>query len=78
MSAEVENPDGSHTDVLVSDNGDGTFELTWVPDIVGKHKVIVKFGGKDIPGSSFSVNALMKVRHPWFASTKSLSSFTSS
>ncbi len=57
----MENPDGSHSDVLVKDNEDGTFTLTWVPDVVGKHKVHVKFGGKDIPGSSFTVNALMKV-----------------
>ena len=30
--------------------------------MVGKHKVVVKFGGKEVPGSPFAVSALMKVR----------------
>ena len=29
--------------------------------MVGKHKVVVKFGGKELPGSPFAVSALMKV-----------------
>lgn len=61
MTASVENPDGSQTDVLIQDNGDDTYTVTWTPMMVGKHKVTVKFGGKDIPGSPFTVNALMKV-----------------
>ena len=61
LTATVENPDGSQTDVLITDNGDDTYTITWTPMMVGKHKVTVKFGGKDIPGSPFTVNALMKV-----------------
>ena len=29
--------------------------------MVGRHKVVVKFGGKEVQGSPFAVSALMKV-----------------
>ena len=61
LSVSVENPDGSQTDVLVTDNGNGNFTITWTAEMVGKHKVVVKFGGKPVPGSPFAVSALMKV-----------------
>ena len=73
MSVTVENPDGSQTDVLVKDEGNGVFTITWTPEMVGKHKVVVKFGGKEVPGSPFAVSALMKVsyKHLYFHSTLS-------
>lgn len=61
MSVTVENPDGSQTDVLVKDDGRGVYTITWTASMVGKHKVLVKFGGKEVPGSPFAVSALMKV-----------------
>ena len=61
MSVSIENPDGSQTDVLVKDNGKGNYTISWTAEMVGKHKVVVKFGGKELPGSPFAVSALMKV-----------------
>ena len=48
----LKTPDGSQTDVLVTDNGNGNFTITWTAEMVGKHKVVVKFGGKEVPGKS--------------------------
>ncbi|XP_065067168.1 filamin-A-like isoform X4 [Rhopilema esculentum] len=60
LSVTIENPDGSQTDVLVKEGKKGVFTISWTASMIGKHKVVVKFGGKEVPGSPFAVSALMK------------------
>ena len=54
--AAVDNPSGAHTDTLVTDNDDGTYSVSYTPFEEGIHKLSVKFGGDDIPGSPFKVS----------------------
>lgn len=58
LMAAVDNPSGAHTDTLVTDNGDGSYSVSYTPFEEGIHKLSVKFGGDDIPGSPFKVDVL--------------------
>lgn len=50
-------PDESYVRPVIKDNGDGTFTVSYTPDDLGPYTVDIKFGGKEVPGSPFPVNA---------------------
>lgn len=57
LEVNVVGPDNCPRKVKVTDNGNGTFKASYVPDDVGKYKVQVKYGGQDVPNSPFTVTA---------------------
>lgn len=57
LEVQVKGPDGYPRKVKVTDNGDGIFKATYIPDDCGRYKVSVKYGGKEVPHSPFQVQA---------------------
>lgn len=41
----------------VTDNGDGTFAVQYIPDDLGTYVLRVKYAGKDVPCSPFKVTS---------------------
>lgn len=54
----VKGPDGVPRKARVVDNDDGTFRSECVFNDVGKHQVAVKYGGKEVPNSPATVEAV--------------------
>ena len=49
VGADIAEPDGTPlADITVKDNGDGTYDVTYVPRVPGKHQVTAKIDGKPI------------------------------
>lgn len=53
----MQGPDGNQRPVKITDNGDGTFNATYVPDDCGRYKLDVKYAGQSVPQSPFNVQA---------------------
>ena len=57
-AVECQGPDTYPRKVKITDNnGDGTFKAVYTPDDCGRYKVNVKYGGKEVPHSPFSVQS---------------------
>lgn len=41
----------------MTNNGNGTYNATYIPDDCGRYKVDVKYAGKNIPRAPFNVQA---------------------
>jgi len=54
----ISDPEGKPKKSTVSDNGDGTYTVTFIPDMVGKYAVSIKYGGDEIPKSPFKINTI--------------------
>lgn len=57
LKVNIIGPDGSPRPVKLVDNGDGTFDATYVPDDCGRYKVDVTYDGKEVEISPFFVQA---------------------
>ncbi|XP_065165587.1 filamin-A isoform X3 [Atheta coriaria] len=57
LEVTMKGPDGAVRPVEIRDNGDGTYNATFVPDDFGRYKFDVKYGGKNVPGAPFNVHA---------------------
>lgn len=56
VGADIVEPDGTPlTDIDVKDNGDGTYDVTYVPRVPGKHQVTAKIDGKPINHKPYTV-----------------------
>ncbi|XP_041349933.1 filamin-A-like isoform X2 [Gigantopelta aegis] len=53
----VQRPDGTYICPMITDNGDGTYSVTYTPEDLGVYDIKVKYAGKDVPGSPFNVKA---------------------
>jgi len=56
FSVKIRNPDGSETAPHVVDNGDGTYGVTYNPDVPGDYVVTVALEGQPIKNSPVTVN----------------------
>ncbi|TMS19569.1 Filamin-B [Larimichthys crocea] len=56
VKAEVKNPSGALTDCLVTDNGDGTYNIEYTPFENGVHSVQVLYDDTPVPKSPFRVS----------------------
>ena len=57
ISVLVEGPNGSITP-KIKGKGDGTFDVTYLPEDIGPHKISVSWNDDPIPGSPFTVSVL--------------------
>ncbi|RXG70647.1 hypothetical protein Avbf_03820 [Armadillidium vulgare] len=48
-------PDGHPRKVKVTENSDGTFTASYLPDDCGKYKINVKYGGEDVTSTPIPV-----------------------
>ncbi|KAL8582065.1 hypothetical protein ACOMHN_028046 [Nucella lapillus] len=58
LECMVQRPDGTFIQPYIQDNGDGTFDVFYTPEDLGKYKIHVKYGGEKVPGAPFQVEAL--------------------
>ncbi|XP_036387133.1 filamin-B [Megalops cyprinoides] len=57
VTVYVEDPEGTREEVkAVPNEGKKTYSVTYVPKVMGPHKVTVLFAGQEIPKSPFEVN----------------------
>uniref|UniRef100_A0A8C1UGN7 Filamin B n=1 Tax=Cyprinus carpio TaxID=7962 RepID=A0A8C1UGN7_CYPCA len=55
IKAHVKNPSGAATDCVISDNGDGTYNVEYTPFENGVHRVEVLYDETPVPKSPFQV-----------------------
>ena len=60
LTCAIESPSGRKIRAKVSDNGDGTYTVEWTPKETGKHKLTIKYGSQEVPGSPFYIDVLDK------------------
>ncbi|XP_076447622.1 filamin-A-like isoform X2 [Babylonia areolata] len=58
LECMIQRPDGTFIQPYVQDNGDGTYDVFYTPEDAGDYDIIVKYGGEDVPGAPFSVEAV--------------------
>ncbi|KAF4093938.1 hypothetical protein AMELA_G00007140 [Ameiurus melas] len=57
LSVEITDKDGKPKKLSVQDNQDGTYQVSYVPDKVGRYTIVIKYGGDEIPTSPYRVRA---------------------
>ncbi|MGH0139312.1 UNVERIFIED_CONTAM: hypothetical protein FKN15_025142 [Acipenser sinensis] len=51
-------PRGKPKKANIQDNGDGTYTVSYVPDMTGRYTITIKYGGDEIPYSPYRIHAL--------------------
>ncbi|KAJ8387375.1 hypothetical protein AAFF_G00157520 [Aldrovandia affinis] len=52
------NPEGKPKKANIRDNRDGTYTVSYVPDMTGRYTITIKYGGDEIPYSPYRIHAL--------------------
>uniref|UniRef100_H2ZJ19 Uncharacterized protein n=1 Tax=Ciona savignyi TaxID=51511 RepID=H2ZJ19_CIOSA len=58
LAVQVTDPEGRPKRASIRDNGDGTYNVSYVPDLVGRYTISVKYGGDEIPYSPYRIRAV--------------------
>lgn len=58
LSACVQDPEGKPKKANIRDNRDGTYTVSYVPDMTGRYTITIKYGGDEIPYSPYRIHAL--------------------
>ncbi|XP_057297037.1 filamin-B-like isoform X3 [Hydractinia symbiolongicarpus] len=56
LEVDVEGPGGEKFPCDIKDNGNGTFDCSYVPEKKGRYNVTPKYGGTPVPGAPFKVS----------------------
>ncbi|XP_039904314.1 filamin-C-like isoform X6 [Simochromis diagramma] len=51
-------PEGKPKKATIRDNRDGTYTVSYVPDMAGRYTITIKYGGDEIPYSPYRIHAL--------------------
>lgn len=57
LTVQILDPEGRPTEASIEDHGDGTFTVRYLPRLVGRYSITVRYGGDDIPASPFCIHA---------------------
>lgn len=57
LSFHLQDQDGKPKQASIYDNGDGTYQVSYIPDRTGRYTIVIKYGGDDIPASPYRVRA---------------------
>ncbi|KAI4879622.1 hypothetical protein NFI96_025042 [Prochilodus magdalenae] len=57
LSVQITDQDGKLKKASIQDNQDGTYQVSYVPDKVGRYTIVIKYGGDEIPTSPYRVRA---------------------
>ncbi|KAM8868125.1 filamin B a isoform 1-T1 [Synchiropus picturatus] len=57
LSVSITDQDGKPKQPTIHDNGDGTYQVLYLPDRTGRYTIVIKYGGDDIPASPYRVRA---------------------
>ncbi|KAG7471858.1 hypothetical protein MATL_G00102500 [Megalops atlanticus] len=58
LAVEITDPEGKPKNTSILDNQDGTYRVSYVPDIAGRYTILIKYGGDETPCSPYRVRAL--------------------
>lgn len=54
----LQDPEGKPKKANIRDNHDGTYLVSYVPDMTGRYTILIKYGGDEIPYSPYRIRAL--------------------
>uniref|UniRef100_A0A8B9V314 Calponin-homology (CH) domain-containing protein n=1 Tax=Anas zonorhyncha TaxID=75864 RepID=A0A8B9V314_9AVES len=58
LTVQILDPEGQPKKAAIRDNGDGTYTVSYVPDLPGRYTITIKYGGDEIPCSPFRIHAV--------------------
>ncbi|XP_043944575.1 filamin-C isoform X3 [Protopterus annectens] len=58
LTVQIIDPEGKPKKANIRDNGDGTYTVSYVPDMTGRYTITIKYGGDEIPYSPYRILAL--------------------
>ncbi|NWR56073.1 FLNC protein, partial [Bucorvus abyssinicus] len=58
LTVQILDPEGKPKKASIRDNGDGTYTVSYVPDLPGRYTITIKYGGDEIPSSPFRIHAV--------------------
>ncbi|XP_074023387.1 LOW QUALITY PROTEIN: filamin-C-like, partial [Numenius arquata] len=58
LTVQILDPEGQPKKASIRDNGDGTYTVSYVPDLPGRYTITIKYGGDEIPRSPFRILAV--------------------
>uniref|UniRef100_A0A672SJL9 Filamin C n=1 Tax=Sinocyclocheilus grahami TaxID=75366 RepID=A0A672SJL9_SINGR len=57
LTVQILDPEGKPKKASIQDNRDGTYTVSYVPDMTGCYTITIKYGGDNIPYSPYNVQA---------------------
>uniref|UniRef100_A0A3P8P018 Calponin-homology (CH) domain-containing protein n=1 Tax=Astatotilapia calliptera TaxID=8154 RepID=A0A3P8P018_ASTCA len=58
LTVQILDPEGKPKKATIRDNRDGTYTVSYVPDMAGRYTITIKYGGDEIPYSPYRIHAL--------------------
>ncbi|XP_067915419.1 filamin-C isoform X1 [Heterodontus francisci] len=58
LTVQIIDPEGKPKKANIRDNGDGTYTVSYVPDMTGHYTITIKYGGDEIPYSPYRIHAI--------------------
>ncbi|KAF1372057.1 hypothetical protein PFLUV_G00260380 [Perca fluviatilis] len=58
LTVQILDPEGKPKKANIRDNRDGTYTVSYVPDMAGRYTITIKYGGDEIPYSPYRILAL--------------------
>ncbi|XP_031734699.1 filamin-C-like isoform X1 [Anarrhichthys ocellatus] len=58
LTIQILDPEGKPKKANIRDNRDGTYTVSYVPDMTGRYTITIKYGGDEIPYSPYRIHAL--------------------
>ncbi|XP_054862569.1 filamin-C-like isoform X3 [Amphiprion ocellaris] len=58
LTVQILDPEGKPKKANIRDNCDGTYTVSYVPDMAGRYTITIKYGGDEIPYSPYRIHAL--------------------
>lgn len=58
LTLPSKDPEGKPKKANIRDNHDGTYLVSYVPDMTGRYTILIKYGGDEIPYSPYRIRAL--------------------
>uniref|UniRef100_A0A8C4T6N6 Filamin A n=1 Tax=Erpetoichthys calabaricus TaxID=27687 RepID=A0A8C4T6N6_ERPCA len=58
LAVQITDPEGKPKKANIRDNQDGTYLVSYVPDMTGRYTILIKYGGDEIPYSPYRIRAL--------------------
>ncbi|XP_040261122.1 filamin-A isoform X4 [Bufo bufo] len=58
LAVQITDPEGKPKKATIRDNQDGTYTVSYVPDMTGRYTILIKYGGDEIPYSPYRIRAV--------------------
>ncbi|XP_034019746.1 filamin-C isoform X1 [Thalassophryne amazonica] len=58
LTVQILDPEGKPKKANIRDNRDGTYTVSYVPDLTGRYTITIKYGGDEIPYSPYRIHAV--------------------